>query len=60
VGGCYLLKVAGVFFFSFQFSHFATSKNGDHPQEDLVKSDYKKKKRSGNSRMLIIFWPMSH
>jgi hypothetical protein len=42
VGGCYLLKVAGVFiFFPFQFSYFTTSKSGDHPQEDLAKSDYK-------------------
>jgi len=41
VGGCFSLKVAGVFFFSpFQFSHFATSRSGDHPQEDLAKSDY--------------------
>jgi hypothetical protein len=28
-------------FFKIQFSHFATSRSGDHPQEDLAKSDYK-------------------
>jgi hypothetical protein len=28
-------------FFFIQFSHFATSRSDDYPQEDLAKSDYK-------------------
>jgi hypothetical protein len=56
VAGCYLLKVAGVFsFFSFQFSYFATSKSGDHPQEDLAKSDYKTNREVETLECLLYF-----
>jgi hypothetical protein len=40
MGGC-CPPTATVFFFLIQYSHFATSRSGDHPQEDLAKSDYK-------------------
>jgi hypothetical protein len=54
--GCYLLKEAGVFFFSpFQFSHFATSKSGDHPQEDFAKFDYKTKREVETLEFLLYF-----
>jgi hypothetical protein len=43
------------FFYPFQFSHFATSKRGDHPQEDLPKSDYKTKREVEALECLLYF-----
>jgi hypothetical protein len=44
----------GVFFF-FLISHFATSKSGDQPQEDLAKSNYKTNKEVENLEFLLHF-----
>jgi hypothetical protein len=57
MGGWVLFAQGGrcFFFFSFQFSHFATSKSGDHPQEDLAKSDYKRNREVETLECLSYF-----
>jgi hypothetical protein len=57
MGGWVLFAQGGrCFFFSpFQFSHFATSKSGDHPQEYLAKSDYKTSRELETLECLLYF-----
>jgi hypothetical protein len=42
-------------FFLIQFSHFATSRSSDHPQEDLAKSNYKTNRELETLKCLLHF-----